>query len=709
MAVPEQTPYIEHTGNGATTSFSLGFQCESKDHLIVLVDEIEPPIATWSLTGGNVVFTTAPASGSKITLQRNTPFSRTTDYQSYNNSFRPPAVNKDFDWIWLKLQELGVADWILGNRIDALKNYVDDRDDELRAYLMEEIRKQGVALDQLDEYYNYLMQRLAQIAVDKGWDASFVVDGDKNQHQINEEQNERKSVKLWAASLVDALSKYNSVDFDEDENIDAPVALMSGQNITSNGHELNQSTPATIGIETAYGAENVIVSGVKLKQDKSAPISGGTSNNHAMFKGRGGRFNAIYRSMLDGQYGISFGYGSIGPADRATVGNLAAFCMGIDIQGMFIENLGAKYTRIVGNILDSLSKGVFHGIRLSGYDKVGNPSESTHAPCWGVVGSGNVIRKITNGISAQNSSKFANLSALHFNKVQRCYHSTVGTNVNNHASLHRFDFTANEVEETIIYNHFTNHTKFGFAADCSSLTGRAIEEVSGLTIPGFNHYEGILKDCALTGAQFRYSHNLYNLQIDGSSATGAVVSGQYGGGTIIANNCTTGVAVFGSFNNLQIVATNSPTNSISVGGEGNNIQIVTDGNVAITGNNNIITGRIGGTLSGTGTGNKLIGEVVGAVSLSDATNDLKQLKGFSGVEQQSITTDATGTATIALSNRNSSALVRHCSVEILNNTSDLRAVIKSISGANVAIKLLSKTGADITAETTVTAMVSWSN
>ena len=194
MAVPEQTPYIEHTGNGITTSFALKFQCESKDHLIVLVDDIEPPIATWSLTGGNVVFTTAPAAGKKITIQRNTPFNRTAEYQSFNNSFRPQTVNVDFDRIWWKLQELGVADWILGARIDALKNYVDDRDDELRAYLMEEIRKQGVALDQLDEYYNYLMQRLAQIAVDKGWDASFVVDGNKNQKQINDDQkrfNER--------------------------------------------------------------------------------------------------------------------------------------------------------------------------------------------------------------------------------------------------------------------------------------------------------------------------------------------------------------------------------------------------------------------------------------------------------------------------------------------------------------------------------------
>lgn len=200
MAVAEQTPYIEYTANGATTSFALGFACESKDHLIVLIDDIEPPIATWSLTGGNVVFTTAPAAGKKITLQRNTPFSRTTDYQSYNNSFRPPAVNKDFDWIWWKLQELGVADWILSNRIDALKNYVDDRDDELRAYLLEEIRKQGVALDQLEDYYNYLMQRLAEIAVNQGWDASFVVDGNETQKVIND-----KSVRVFE-SIADLLT-----------------------------------------------------------------------------------------------------------------------------------------------------------------------------------------------------------------------------------------------------------------------------------------------------------------------------------------------------------------------------------------------------------------------------------------------------------------------------------------------------------------------
>lgn len=188
MAVQEQTPLQEYTANGITKQFDLEFDCESADHLIVSIDDLEVLHTDWYLSGNAIVFHVAPASGKQVKIQRNTPFNRLADYQSYNNSFRPPAINKDFDRIWWKLQELGVADWILSNRISALKAYVDDRDDELRAYLMEEIRKQGVALDQLDEYYNYLMERLAQIAVDKGWDASFVVDGDKNQHQINNDQ-----------------------------------------------------------------------------------------------------------------------------------------------------------------------------------------------------------------------------------------------------------------------------------------------------------------------------------------------------------------------------------------------------------------------------------------------------------------------------------------------------------------------------------------
>lgn len=206
MAVPEQTPYKEYDGNGVTKTFTLEFICESKDHLKVTINGVEPELSAWSFNANtnSVTFSAAPAADSKIVLQRETPMSRTTNYQSTNNSMTPKALNGDIDRVWLKLQELGLADFLLklyvakvhqelkerddqlDGDINELKEYVDARDDELRSYLMNAIREQGIALDQLDDYYNYLMQRLAQIAVDKGWEASFVVDkSGLNQQQIN--------------------------------------------------------------------------------------------------------------------------------------------------------------------------------------------------------------------------------------------------------------------------------------------------------------------------------------------------------------------------------------------------------------------------------------------------------------------------------------------------------------------------------------------
>jgi hypothetical protein len=147
MAVQEQTPYQEITANGVTTSFVLGFECKDKDHLIVTLDGVEPPVGNWSLTGGAVVFTIAPANGVLITIQRNTPLSRTTDYQSYNNSFRPGPVNDDFDWIWWKLQEIWVQITLLWAALNskvaaiwlALGQEIQDRvngDLAIRAWVM---------------------------------------------------------------------------------------------------------------------------------------------------------------------------------------------------------------------------------------------------------------------------------------------------------------------------------------------------------------------------------------------------------------------------------------------------------------------------------------------------------------------------------------------------------------------------------------------
>ena len=144
MAVAEQTPYKEYVANGVTNSFPLEFDCDDQDHLIVTVNDIEIENGYWLLINGAVVFGSAPANQAKIVIQRNTPFERNTNYQTFNNSFRPQPVNKDFDRIWLKLQELGHRDqliWLalvkeiadriavdknLQNQINAIDSWLED-------------------------------------------------------------------------------------------------------------------------------------------------------------------------------------------------------------------------------------------------------------------------------------------------------------------------------------------------------------------------------------------------------------------------------------------------------------------------------------------------------------------------------------------------------------------------------------------------------
>lgn len=150
MAVQEQTPYIEYVGNGTTKVFPLTFDCEDQDHLIITIDGDEPSFGSWLLIDECVSFKIAPTISRKVVFQRNSPFERTTNYNTYNNSFRPEPVNKDLDRIWLKLQEMGLANWLLGLRIDketadrmaadiyyytqALE-YADSKDAEIRQHI----------------------------------------------------------------------------------------------------------------------------------------------------------------------------------------------------------------------------------------------------------------------------------------------------------------------------------------------------------------------------------------------------------------------------------------------------------------------------------------------------------------------------------------------------------------------------------------------
>ena len=60
--------------------------------------------------------------------------------------------------------------------------WVNISTEEVKKYLL----AAGISEPELDSEYDYLMQRLAQIAVDKGWDASFVTYNGQTQQKIND-------------------------------------------------------------------------------------------------------------------------------------------------------------------------------------------------------------------------------------------------------------------------------------------------------------------------------------------------------------------------------------------------------------------------------------------------------------------------------------------------------------------------------------------
>jgi len=95
------TPRVQYTANGSTTVFPYSFAIFDESDMVVYVDD---DIITTGYTvsgagqtdGGNVTFDTAPADGTIITLLRNVPIERMTDFQE-GGTFRPKNLNDEFD------------------------------------------------------------------------------------------------------------------------------------------------------------------------------------------------------------------------------------------------------------------------------------------------------------------------------------------------------------------------------------------------------------------------------------------------------------------------------------------------------------------------------------------------------------------------------------------------------------------------------------
>lgn len=229
MAVQEQTPYIEFIGNGVTTNFHLEFDVLKQDHLIVLVDDVEPNHGEWSFDSNldDVCFSKAPKSGARIKVRRDTPLKREKSYNTFDNSFKPKPVDADFDNIWRKLQEMGVLNWMVNNDVKDLNDYVNSLNDETRQAFLDLIQKQGISMHQLDAYYRDLYKKIADINTDKGWLAELIADKNgRNQQEINDQLLNAKTIDLSYLKVSDGFDISDLVNEILKNSSNTPIELI---------------------------------------------------------------------------------------------------------------------------------------------------------------------------------------------------------------------------------------------------------------------------------------------------------------------------------------------------------------------------------------------------------------------------------------------------------------------------------------------------
>lgn len=112
MAVPEQIPYVGYIANGVTNEFDITFDLHDPQFLIVALNKEIPILGGYTVDIANqkVIFGVAPSTGDQVEFYRDTKLDRVTEYKSYDNSFRPEALNWDLDKIWMALQEQNLID-----------------------------------------------------------------------------------------------------------------------------------------------------------------------------------------------------------------------------------------------------------------------------------------------------------------------------------------------------------------------------------------------------------------------------------------------------------------------------------------------------------------------------------------------------------------------------------------------------------------------
>lgn len=107
MAVQDEDSFKRYAANGIATVYAIPFLLLNAADLQVILDNVEVTsgftVSGLGTNAGSITFSVAPSGD--LLLQRVVPFERLTDYQN-NGDLLAETANRDFDRLWLAMQEL---------------------------------------------------------------------------------------------------------------------------------------------------------------------------------------------------------------------------------------------------------------------------------------------------------------------------------------------------------------------------------------------------------------------------------------------------------------------------------------------------------------------------------------------------------------------------------------------------------------------------
>ncbi len=258
--------FDQEDANGVSVKHQVGADFENIDESLYSVT-INP-----DNLGGYITFLTAPEVGFEFYIAGETPVDQLLDITNYDN-FYPDAIERSLDKLTAILQE-----WAHSLGFEKLSR--EKALELLNLALQDQIRDQGLALDQIDAFAQDLANRLETIVVERGWLAELVADGDENQKQINDRIKDKTN---WVVSVEQFGGKEgqdNSVAFQEAYDY---LKSVGGGTLTSNirHHIISQTVKYYDNITTDLNFAEVEIlaggrfSGAIYNADKtasSAPI-----------------------------------------------------------------------------------------------------------------------------------------------------------------------------------------------------------------------------------------------------------------------------------------------------------------------------------------------------------------------------------------------------------------------------------------------------